>query len=108
MGTPSSLGSLDLRERVVVAVETGGIARNRAAARSGGAISTTVNWVKAFRQTGSLSATPSAKPAQSSSGCQNTRPASTPWNRRSQNSNICCARHTREPKRPFAQPSAYS
>jgi putative transposase len=51
MGAPYSL---DLRERVVAAVESGGMSRNRAAARFGVGISTAINWVKAFRQTGSL------------------------------------------------------
>jgi putative transposase len=51
MGAPYSL---DLRQRVVVAVESGGMSRNRAAAHFGVAISTAINWVKAFRQTGSL------------------------------------------------------
>jgi putative transposase len=46
--------SLDLRQRVVAAVESGGMSRNRAAAHFGVAISTAINWVKAFRQTGSL------------------------------------------------------
>ncbi|MCQ9154003.1 transposase [Acidomonas methanolica] len=50
MGAPYSL---DLRERVVAAVESGGMSRNRAAAHYGVAISTAINWVKAFRQTGS-------------------------------------------------------
>lgn len=51
MGAPYSL---DLRERVLAAVETGGMSRNKAAAHFGVAISTAINWVKAFRQTGSL------------------------------------------------------
>lgn len=51
MGAPYSL---DLRERVVAAVEHGGMSRTQAAARFGVAISTAINWVKAFRQTGSL------------------------------------------------------
>ncbi len=48
--------SLDLRERVVAAVEHGGMSRNQAAARFGVAISTAITWVKLFRQTGSLAA----------------------------------------------------
>jgi len=51
MGAPYSL---DLRERVVAAVEVGGMSRNRAAAHFGVAISTAINWVKLFRRTGSL------------------------------------------------------
>ena len=51
MGAPYSL---DLRKRVVAAVEGGGMSRNRAAAHYGVAISTAINWVKAFRQNGSL------------------------------------------------------
>ena len=46
--------SLDLRERVVTAVEMDGLSRNQAAARFGVAISTAVLWVRRFRQTGSL------------------------------------------------------
>ena len=36
--------SLDLRERVVAAVEKEGLSRNRAAARFGVAVSTAVHW----------------------------------------------------------------
>lgn len=46
--------SLDLRERVVAAVETGGMSCNRAAKHFGVAISTAIIWVKMFRRTGSL------------------------------------------------------
>ena len=46
--------SLDLRERVVAAVEVDGLSRNQAAARFGVAISTAVLWVRRFRDTGSL------------------------------------------------------
>ena len=46
--------SLDPRDRVVAAVEVGGMSRNRVAAHDGVAISTAINGVKAFRQTGSL------------------------------------------------------
>jgi transposase len=45
--------SLDLRDRVVAAVETEGMSRNRAAARFGVAVSTAVHWVRRFRSTGS-------------------------------------------------------
>ena len=46
--------SLDLRERVVEAVEQDGMSRNQAAQRFGVAISTAINWVKLFRKSGSL------------------------------------------------------
>ena len=45
--------SLDLRERVVAAVEHGGMSRNQAAARYGVAVSSAVKWVARFRATGS-------------------------------------------------------
>ncbi len=45
--------SLDLRERVVAAVEKEGLSRNRAAARFGVAVSTAVHWVRRVRTTGS-------------------------------------------------------
>ena len=50
MGKPASL---DLRERVVAAVESEGMSRNRAAARFGVAPSPTIKWVARFRATGS-------------------------------------------------------
>ena len=46
--------SLDLRERVVAAVEEGGLSRRRAAAQFGGGISTVIGWVRRFRETGSV------------------------------------------------------
>ena len=46
--------SLDLRERVVEAVERDGMSRNQAAQRFGVAISTAIHWVKLFRKSGSL------------------------------------------------------
>jgi putative transposase len=46
--------SMDLRERVVAGAEQGGMSRNQAAAVFGVAISTAINWVKLFRQSGSL------------------------------------------------------
>jgi transposase len=46
--------SMDLRERVVAAVEDGGVSRRRAAAQFGVAISTAINWVRRFRETGSV------------------------------------------------------
>ncbi len=51
MGRPYSN---DLRERVVAAVEQGGMSRNQAATQFGVAISTAINWVKRFRQTASV------------------------------------------------------
>jgi putative transposase len=50
MGKPCSL---DLRERVVAAVESGGLSRNQAAARFGVAASSAIKWVARFRATGS-------------------------------------------------------
>ena len=52
MGKPCSL---DLRERVVAAVETGGLSRNQAAVRFGVAPSSAIKWVARFRATGSVS-----------------------------------------------------
>ena len=46
--------SLDLRQRVVDAVERQGLSRNRAAARFGVAVSTVIGWIDKFQQTGSL------------------------------------------------------
>jgi len=46
--------SLDLRERVVAAVEKEGLSRHQAAARFGLAVSTVVHWVRRFRSTGSV------------------------------------------------------
>jgi transposase len=46
--------SLDLRDRVVAAVETGGLSRHQAAARFGVAVSTAVHWVRRYRSTGSV------------------------------------------------------
>ena len=48
--------SNDLRERVVAAVVKEGLSRNQAAARFGVAISTAVNWVRRFLETGSVAA----------------------------------------------------
>jgi transposase len=45
--------SLDLRERVVAAVEVEGMSRNQAAARFGVAVSSAIKWVARFRATGS-------------------------------------------------------
>jgi transposase len=46
--------SLDLRERVVAAVEKGGLSRRRAAAQFGVGISTVILWVRRLRETGSV------------------------------------------------------
>ena len=51
MGKPYSL---DLRERVVGAVVTGGLSCNRAAKQFGVGISTAINWVRRLRETGSV------------------------------------------------------
>ena len=50
MGRPASL---DLRERVIAAVEVEGMSRNRAAERFGVAVSSAIRWVARFRATGS-------------------------------------------------------
>ncbi len=46
--------SIDLRERVVAAVETGKLPRRQAAAQFGVGVSTAINWVRRFRETGSV------------------------------------------------------
>ncbi len=46
--------SIDLRERVVLAVVEGGMSRHRAAAQFGVGVSTAISWVRRFRDTGSL------------------------------------------------------
>ena len=51
MGKPYSI---DLRERVVASVLEGGLSRNKAAAQFSMAVSTVVDWVKRYQQTGSL------------------------------------------------------
>ena len=51
MGKPYSI---DLRERVVAAVETGGMSCHRAAAQFGVGVNTGILWVRRFRQTGSV------------------------------------------------------
>jgi transposase len=51
MGKPYSV---DLRERVVAAVVTGGMSCNRAAKQFGVGISTAINWVRRLRETGSV------------------------------------------------------
>lgn len=45
--------SLDLRERVIAAVESEGMSRNQAAARFGVAVSSAIRWVARYRETGS-------------------------------------------------------
>ena len=51
MGKPYSM---DLRERVVAAVLSGGLSCNQAAKQFGVGISTAINWVKRLRETGSV------------------------------------------------------
>jgi transposase len=51
MGKPYSV---DLRERVVTAVVTGGLSCNRAAKQFGVGVSTAINWVRRLRETGSV------------------------------------------------------
>jgi putative transposase len=46
--------SMDLRERVVSAVEEGGLTRRQAASRFGIGVSTAINWVRRYRETGSV------------------------------------------------------
>ena len=46
--------SIDLRERVVAAVLTGGMSRHRAAAQFGLGVSTVINWVRRFQESGSV------------------------------------------------------
>jgi putative transposase len=45
--------SMDLRDRVVAAVEEQGLSRNQAAARFGVAVSTAIHWVRRYRANGS-------------------------------------------------------
>ena len=51
MGKPYSV---DLRERVAAAVESGGLSCHRAAAQFGIGVSTAINWVRRLRETGSV------------------------------------------------------
>ena len=53
MGKPYSL---DLRDRVVAAVEHEGMSRRQASARFGVSYSVAIAWVKRFRETGSAAA----------------------------------------------------
>src|ERR1700674_2519500 len=56
-GRPAWMGkpySMDLRERVVAAVETGGLSCHRAAAQFGVGVSTAIVWVRRLRETGSV------------------------------------------------------
>jgi len=46
--------SVDLRERVVSAVEKGGLSRHRAAAQFDLGVSTVIKWVRRFRETGNV------------------------------------------------------
>jgi putative transposase len=51
MGKPYSI---DLRQRAVAAVEEEGLSRHEAASRFSVAVSTVVNWVRRYRETGSV------------------------------------------------------
>src|SRR5450755_2449994 len=51
MGKPYSM---DLRERVVAAVDKGGLSCHRAAAQFGVGVNTAILWVRRFRKTGSV------------------------------------------------------
>lgn len=46
--------SMDLRKRVVAAVEQEGLSRHEAASRFGIGISTAIAWIRRFRETGSV------------------------------------------------------
>ena len=46
--------SIDLRERVIVAVERDGLSRRQAAAQFGVGVRTAISWVRRFRETGSV------------------------------------------------------
>src|SRR5258708_14332809 len=46
--------SMDLRGRVVAAVEQGGLSRHAAALRFGVGVSTAITWVRRFRESGNL------------------------------------------------------
>ena len=50
--------SIDLRERVVRAVDEEGLSRNKAARRFGIGIKTAIDWVRRHRETGSVAAKP--------------------------------------------------
>jgi putative transposase len=51
MGKPYSM---DLRERVVAAVDPGGLSCHKAAAQFGEGVNTAILWVRRFRETGSV------------------------------------------------------
>ena len=46
--------SIDLRERVIAAVERDGLSRRQAAAQFGVGVRTAISWVRRFRETGSV------------------------------------------------------
>src|SRR5271169_3607814 len=50
--------SMDLRERVVQAVDQEGLSRRQAAERFGIGIKTAIDWLRRFRETGSMAAKP--------------------------------------------------
>src|SRR6266446_6873538 len=60
-GRPAWMGkpySMDLRERVVAAVETGGLSCHQAAAQFGVGVSTAIVWARRLRETGSVAPGP--------------------------------------------------
>ena len=68
MGKPYSV---DLRKRVVAAIE-GGMSRNQAAKQFGVAISTAINWMKRLDETGSVAVTSRRRfPGSTRSGYRN-------------------------------------
>ena len=77
--------SMDLRERVVAAVERDGMSRSAAAERYGVAISTAVKWVRRSRTTGSVS--PGQMGGTGRRFSRSTAPTSTRSNKSSPNSN---------------------
>jgi transposase len=62
MGKPYSM---DLRERVVAAVDPGGLSCHRAAAQFGVGVNTAILWVRRFRETGCQSAFKFCRPNDS-------------------------------------------
>jgi transposase-like protein len=65
MGKPYST---DLRERAVAAVLRGGLSRHKSAAQFGVGISTVINWVRRFQDTGSVA--PGQMGAQAEGDCR--------------------------------------
>jgi len=69
MGKPYSI---DLRERVIGAVEMGGMSRHEAARAFDVGVSTVITWVRRFRETGSMApgrlAATNPRPSAASTG----------------------------------------